>query len=675
MINENQRLVPNGRTLWELEQRFYRAGAGFLEVADNLQRDIGARVRKALEHGEQRRDVSGTEAFAEYRRQVREIFLSCLGGLPKTEAALNGRTVSALECEGFVLEKVIFESRPRVYVTCNLYRPFSQPKPGPAVLIVEGHVNEGKAYPEYQRLAQMLVHAGFVVLVMDPVGQGERFEHYEPELEFKVLSGPGEHDLLDNKCRLLGLSLARYFVHDDIRGLEYLASRPEVDPERIAVTGHSGGGTQTFLLMAAASDRLAAAAPCSYTTDYEAMLEYGKDQDHEQTWTGILKNGLDYADLLAVMAPKPVMILANRYDFFPIEGTMRTLERARCLWKRAGSIVEPEVAFSCSGHSYTDSLARAATDFFSRHLMGHEADFNDFRYCPFSEQELWCTSHGVVLKDYPDACTIQMELEAEYDRMKKERTACSREEQRSRGMSWLKSTVFADRKNVDLHVRVYEEGLCGHYVYRALLWRAQENYMGAGVLFRDMRYNGDPLPTVVALWPGGVRGLERHSAWIHRQCEAGKQVLVAELAVSGSLEPNALSHTSLNIGWGTMYISNGFLMELGDSLAAMRIYQAVRALFVVRELPQEDCGEISFYGEGEFARYAKIAALLGRVPVEADELYQSYGRIVCEKYHDQTHTADWMLPGVLKILDMKDIDHWLAEDGLLQDRIEGGNRI
>ena len=88
---------------------------------------------------------------------------------------------------------------------------------------------------------------------------------------------------------------------------------------------------------------------------------------------------------------------------------------------------------------------------------------------------------------------------------------------------------------------------------------------------------------------------------------------------------------------------------------------------MVGVLPLEDSGEYAYYGEGEFARYAKIAALLTKKPAKTAGLYQGYGEIVLEKYHDQTHTVDWVLPGILRHLDMEDIDRCLREESLLGD--------
>lgn len=664
MLLENEYLSPNARTLWDLESEF--AGVHSIETASNMQMDIYKRTMEAVKKAKDRRDKACDSLdISGYQAQIRDAFLECQGGLPETSAPLNAQVLSVEEYDFFILEKVIYESRPEVYVTANLYRPRKLEQPAPAVLIVMGHADEGKAYLPYQRVAQMMVYAGFVVLAVDPIGQGERFEHYEADIDLQPMRGcSGEHDLMDWKCRLQGLSLSRYFIHDDIRGLDYLASRPEVDAKRIAVTGQSGGGCQTSMLMTAAAERIAAAAPCSCVAEEQAMMECQKEFDNEMIWTGSLAAGLDYVDCISVMAPKPVLLLTNHYDFFPREGAERVFEEAQRIWRTAGSAENLQLAYSVTQHDYAESLAVAATCFFSRHLMGKEADLTDFSFRPLREQELWCTSRGNVLKDFPKTRTLWMELKEEYQKRVTEREAMSWENRKENVSGWLKKTVCAERKDLDPHVRVWAEGICCNYAYRWLIWRAQENYWGAGILLRDMRYGNKPLPTVIALWPEGVRAIDGHSVWIHRQCTQGKQVLVADLAASGSLTPNKVG-APLHRGWSTMYIFNNSMIRLGDSLAAIRSYQAIRAAEVVKDLPQEDPGILSYYGEGEFARYAKIAALLTGVPVETSGLYESWGAVVSEKYHDQTHTEDWGLPGILNYLDMEDIDRLLREQGQL----------
>ena len=122
----------------------------------------------------------------------------------------------------------------------------------------------------------------------------------------------------------------------------------------------------------------------------------------------------------------------------------------------------------------------------------------------------------------------------------------------------------------------------------------------------------------------------------------------------------------MNIGWCTQFTLQSYLLNFGDSLMGIRLFHTIQALRVLKDLPIEQHSEVSFYGEDEFARYAKMAALLTGTPVSMGGDYQTYAEIVTDKYHDQTHTVDWTLPGVLKYLDMDDIDAYLREDGLLQ---------
>jgi hypothetical protein len=157
-----------------------------------------------------------------------------------------------------------------------------------------------------------------------------------------------------------------------MRGIDYLLTRPSVDAARIVVTGNSGGGTQTFLVMLA-DPRIAAAAPATFIPAREIYMWTGQPQDAEQNWFGYTAAGFDHQDILLAMAPKPVCVLAVTSDFFPIEGT-RPPSRARRawdLWQRSDALqlVEDQTI-----HTYSPVLARAAARFFARHLLQRDID-------------------------------------------------------------------------------------------------------------------------------------------------------------------------------------------------------------------------------------------------------------------------------------------------------------
>src|SRR5947199_3158545 len=162
-----------------------------------------------------------TVADAERRKEVvRRKIVAALGGMPEYTGPLHARVTGRIQADGYVIEKVIYESLPGFYVTANLYRP-SQPGRYPGVLLQAGHTQEGK--PEGQRLAANLALKGFVVLAFDPVGQGEREQTYDPRVD-RPLAGwyVPEHIQAGTQSILIGESVARYFIWDAKRALDYL---------------------------------------------------------------------------------------------------------------------------------------------------------------------------------------------------------------------------------------------------------------------------------------------------------------------------------------------------------------------------------------------------------------------------------------------------------------------
>ena len=663
LISNDREMVPRGRTLRELELNMSQVG--LIEAKSNIREDVIRRTLPFLSLADERREkVDSPEKLKEYQKFVRDSFIESIGGLPALDTPMNPKCVKTYDAGDFTVECIIFEPRPRSYVTCNLYRPNKTEGKVPAVLIPVGHTDDGKTFEEYQRVAQMLVHAGFIAFMFDPIGEGERFEHYEKDISFEPIQGcSGEHDLLDFKSKLTGVSLIRYFVHDGMRAIEYLLSRPDVS--EVAVTGHSGGGTQTSALMTAASQMISAAAPCSYTTDKQAMIEYAKDPDNEMIWPGLVSKGIDYADIMAGMAPKPVLILSNSYDFFPREGTERTFERIKKLWKQVGSENEPALARVPTCHSFDYALAEAVTRFFSKHLLGRDADLTGFAFRKLSADVLNCTEKGQILEEYPDLYTTQDSLNQIVNSLAAARSALSDEERETKAVNWLKESISIGKTPCKVNVRIDDEGVMAHYVFLRLVWKADSAHVNNGVLIRDMRHGEKPLPTLIALWEDGTAAIARHSNFIHRKVAEGYQILITDLAGVGSCEPNTVSNTFMHIGWSTSYILNSNLMDIGDSIAALRTSNAISALNVIADIPAPYIDDYTFYGEGEFARYAKIAALITSTKVIDNRDYQTYTEIVTDKYHDQTHTHDWIWPGILTVTDMDEIDGYLKNKNLL----------
>ena len=171
---------------------------------------------------EEVRSLETPEAVRERIERIRKSWSDALGPFPE-RGPLNGKTLGAIQAEGYRIERVLYESRPGHHVTGNLYVPAGK-GPFPGVLVPCGHSANGKAEKAYQSICILLVRHGFVALIYDPIGQGERYQLIDDSGK-PIAGGTGEHTLTDIGARLTGTGAANYRIWG-IRSLDYLISRP-----------------------------------------------------------------------------------------------------------------------------------------------------------------------------------------------------------------------------------------------------------------------------------------------------------------------------------------------------------------------------------------------------------------------------------------------------------------
>ena len=332
-------------------------------------------------------------ADAELRKKrVRETILDLIGGLPDYGGPLNPRITGRLDAGRTTIEKVIFESLPGFFVTANLYRP-KEPGRFPAVLVQNGHTQEGK--PEAQRLAANLALKGFVVLTFDPLGQGEREQTYVRELDAPAAGwSVNEHLQAGAQCLLAGRSVARYFIWDAIRALDYLLRRPEVDAARVGATGCSGGGALTTWL-GALDPRLKAVVPASFINSYRVLFA-GPNPDSEMSFPRLLAAGLDAADFVELAAPTPWLIQSTEGDYFTPAGAKLAYDEARRWYGLYGA--EDRLAFFVGPgpHGTPLELREGVYAWMIRWLKGGAGDPREEPVKLFSNHELRVTPTGHV---------------------------------------------------------------------------------------------------------------------------------------------------------------------------------------------------------------------------------------------------------------------------------------
>ncbi len=345
------------------------------------------------------------------QKEIHQRLLTMLGGLPTTRTPLHPHVTGRIAMDGFHIEKLIFESLPGVYVTALLYVPddlnSGEQTKHPAVLVPAGHAENGKVH--YQALCQRLVRRGYVVLSWDPVGQGERSQFWDAKAgKSRYNRICAEHAVLGNLAYLAATNLARWEIWDGLRAFDYLLTRPEVDPERINITGTSGGGFQAMHI-AALEPRIKVAAVSCYITSLPMRIHNrifkDPDSDPEQDLYGMISNGVDYAGLLLLMYPRPVFVAAATLDFFPIEGTHKTLQEVSRLYSHFGHADRIAMAEGYHGHQYSDENQKAAfefLDYFNQLPVSHTlASTTDLE-----EKAVQCTRTGQVMLDFDDARSL-----------------------------------------------------------------------------------------------------------------------------------------------------------------------------------------------------------------------------------------------------------------------------
>jgi dienelactone hydrolase len=318
--------------------------------------------------------------------------LRLLGGLVDYRGPLNAKTVKTLDRGRFTIELVHFDSLPDYRIPANLYLPKS-PGKHPAVLYSIGHWSEGKLAG--QKICSQLALKGFVCLAYDPLGQGERQQAFDARLGKSLIGGATEqHFMAGAQSILLGETVARYFIHDSRRALDYLVSRPEVDPARLGASGCSGGGTQTTFI-SAFDDRIQAAAPACYMNSFEFLIT-GPTGDSEQSWPNFLAEGLDQADFVALFAPKPWLIASTQDDFFTPAAAKLVYEQARAFHRIFDREANVKWVVGPGGHGTPLVVREAIYEWMIRHLNQGQGDPTEEPLEERNEADLWVFPQGQV---------------------------------------------------------------------------------------------------------------------------------------------------------------------------------------------------------------------------------------------------------------------------------------
>ncbi|MCD6416474.1 MAG: acetylxylan esterase [Planctomycetes bacterium] len=315
-----------------------------------------------LMRGTERRFAWQGGDFHEWQQALRERLTELLGGWPEEWDSFDVEEIEKEETNDCVRIKIVFTAEQCADVPAHLLVPKGADAPLPAMICLQGHtpgmhISLGRARDAHERasveedrdFAVQAVRHGFVALAMEQRCFGERAE--------RKLESTWDHTCLDAVFHslALGKTVLGERVWDVMRAVDLLQEQPEVDSERIACMGNSGGGTVTFYA-ACLERRIRLAVPsCSFCTYADSLMRIQHCGDNYIP--GILKVA-EMGDLAGLIAPRKLIVVAGQEDeLFPIGGVRRAFETAQGIFAAAGCADNIRLLVGRGGHRFYADLA------------------------------------------------------------------------------------------------------------------------------------------------------------------------------------------------------------------------------------------------------------------------------------------------------------------------------
>ncbi len=603
--------------------------------------------------------ISTRQQIVDRQKAVVDTVWKMLGG-PFERTPLNPRVTGVVERPGYRIEKVAFESRPRLYVTANLYVPAAAGR-HPAILGPLGHSVNGKAWPSYQKLFSNLARKGYVVLAYDPFGQGERIE-YPGSRPGESAIGPGgtsEHEYAGRRLILLGANFGLFRAWDGIRGIDYLLTRAEVDADRLGCCGQSGGGTLTQFL-AALDSRIKVAVVSEGNTEnlaHDNVEPPGSADDAEQNIVPALSHGIDRADLLYAFAPKPLLVTVTLHDaghtYSPeyVASSLDFVQEYTHVCSLLGADDRVSLQVTTQQHGYVYEMRRATYAWFNRWFEMKDAGDDETTQAVETDQTLFVTPTGFVTTSLGGETALSLTRQL----------AAAIPTPASRGPDDLRTRILTvlgiEAPGGDgLAARVLATIRKPGYRAEQFEFTSENEIRTPGWLLTPDNA-GPSAPTVLYVGEAAAWSSVAEDAFAERVCVKGRcRIAVIDVRGRGDC---AIAYPRR----GRFYFPNRipneayltwFALMLGKPLLGGQVYDTLRALHYLRSRPDVG-GAVSLMGDGPHGLIALYAAALDRaVPgVALRQTLTDYRALaVAERY---TQPFGIYTYGIVREFDLPDV--------------------
>jgi cephalosporin-C deacetylase-like acetyl esterase len=599
-----------------------------------------------------RAQITTPAALEERNRFVRARSIEMIHGLPE-RTPLDAVIVRTHERDGYRIENLMFQSRPNFWVTASLYVPAAGKGPFPGIISPCGHSSQARLYPPYQYMYLGLVKEGFVVLAYDPIGQGERRYFWDPLTKRHQIGGPvtWEHSLPGQLLLLLGEDLTHYRIWDGMRAIDYLLTRPDVDPQRIGCCGQSGGGTLT-LFISALDERVKCAAIHEGGTHHRWPVEIRPETrlgtgDTEQHFFPAGIYGIDLPDLHIAIAPRP--LLATIEHFNP--GFNQAAQDVKARYELLGAPEKFATVEAADPHDMTMKLRLANTDWFCRwfyNRRGPEVE-PDFRLERAADMN--CTAGGSVRYSGQGDTIYSLILKKQAALPPAQVIAKADLQNRIRSLiRYRKSDAPLDPRPVETTPRR------GYHIEKLQFLSEPGIYINAWAFIPEKRSVDRSALLFIDEHGNEANGLEFGP--LEQLTQAGNLVVSVEVRGIGETEPPHPDDSGRGL-FGHVDDAETTMQymawELNESLFGMRVQDVVRSVDYALSREDVDRDRVRVIGKRRGALWAMFAAALDPRISHAicDHGLVSYRTLASSDRY--LHAADIFIPDVLKYFDLPQV--------------------
>lgn len=563
-----------------------------LDQSNNIRNHL-MRVARELSH----EALAGFDTLAGWqkvrpRRYAQFLEMMSLTDVPVdgSRPPLNVRIVGTIRQPGYRIEKLYYESLPGLYVPANLYIPDNLTEPAPAVLYVCGHSRTQKV--SYQPHPRKFAQLGFVCLIIETIQWGEVLGDH-----WGCYARGWFHWYSRGYCPG-GVEL-----WNAMRGLDLLCARPEVDSDRLGVTGISGGGTQSWYI-AAADPRIKVVAPVCGTSTVNSHVHQRTIDGHCDCMMPINTYRQDFHDIGALIAPRPLMIAsANRDGLNSIEAVREVYFAVKHIYDLYGKADDVHLVETPGGHSYHKISRTRIFSFFVEHLMGKDIPPDRIGDIDRSEEAMLPAEELRVYVDDPPADDRTRTIQETFVKLAEPpqiATPAQLQAHREKVLAFLRERTFggfpSDPAPLDIRweFRADDGARHGRHTYSFV---SEKDYrLKVDVRWRQPRDHAAPLMLVLRSpdedrWAseGFTSGLD--GRWNLAYFETRG---VGETGWPADLQ----WHVRRAAAW------------TGRTVASMRVYDVLRCLEALRHLKAAGHDKIGIAARGETGAVALYAALL-----------------------------------------------------------------